>query len=167
MEFSRPEYCSGSLSLLQVIFWMWGSNPGAGSICHSAGRFLTSWVTREAWEYWSGQPTPSPGDLPNPGIKPGSLTLQVGSLPTELSGKSKGRRTRDQIANICWDIEKAVSEKHLLLLHWLHESLWLCGPQQTGKFLKRWEYHTTLPVSWEMCMQSRSENGLVQNWGKK
>ena len=28
-------------------------------------------------EYWSGQPFPSPGDLPNPGIKPGSPSLQV------------------------------------------------------------------------------------------
>ena len=38
-------------------------------------------------EYWSGLPCPSPGDLPNPGIKPGSLELQVDSLPTELPGK--------------------------------------------------------------------------------
>ena len=29
-----------------------------------AGRFFTSWATREAQEYWSGQPIPSPGDLP-------------------------------------------------------------------------------------------------------
>ena len=26
-------------------------------------------------EYWSGLPFPSPGDLPSPGIEPGSLTL--------------------------------------------------------------------------------------------
>ena len=32
-------------------------------------------------EYWSGQPFPSLGDLPNPGIKPRSPTLQVDSLP--------------------------------------------------------------------------------------
>ena len=37
--------------------------------------------------YWSGQPFPSPGDLPNPGITPRSPTLWVDSLPTELSGK--------------------------------------------------------------------------------
>ena len=30
---------------------------------------------------------PSPGDLPDPGIKPGSLPLQVDSLPAELPGK--------------------------------------------------------------------------------
>ena len=38
-------------------------------------------------EYWSGQPFPSPGDLLDPGIKPGSPALQADSLPTELSGK--------------------------------------------------------------------------------
>ena len=32
-----------------------------------AGRFFTSWATREAQEYWSGWPIPSPGDLPYPG----------------------------------------------------------------------------------------------------
>jgi len=41
----------------------------------------------EAQEYWSGYPILSPGDLPDPGIKPGSPALQVGSLETELSGK--------------------------------------------------------------------------------
>ena len=34
--------------------------------------------------YWSGLPVPSPGDLPNPGIEPGSPELQADSLPTEL-----------------------------------------------------------------------------------
>ena len=38
-------------------------------------------------EHWSGLPFPSPGDLPNPGMEPGSPVLQVDSLPTELSGK--------------------------------------------------------------------------------
>ena len=38
-------------------------------------------------EYWSGLPFPSPGDLPNPGIEPGSPTLQAGVLPSEPPGK--------------------------------------------------------------------------------
>ena len=38
-------------------------------------------------EYWSGYSFPSPGDLPKPGIEPGSSSLQVDSLPTKLSGK--------------------------------------------------------------------------------
>ena len=38
-------------------------------------------------EYWSGLPFPSPEDLPNPGIEPGSTELQVDSFPTEPPGK--------------------------------------------------------------------------------
>ena len=40
-------------------------------------------------EYWSGQPFPSPGDLPDPGIKPRSPALQADSLPAEPQGKPK------------------------------------------------------------------------------
>ena len=39
-------------------------------------------------EYWSGLPFSSPGDLPDPGIKPRSLTLEADSLPSEPPGKS-------------------------------------------------------------------------------
>ena len=38
-------------------------------------------------EYWSGLPFPSPGDLSNPGIEPGSPALQAHSLPAEPCGK--------------------------------------------------------------------------------
>ena len=41
-------------------------------------------------EYWSGQPFPSPGDLPNPGIKLRSPALQVDSLPAEPPGSPLG-----------------------------------------------------------------------------
>ena len=34
-------------------------------------------------EYWSGLPFPSPGDLPYPGIEPGSPTVQADALPSE------------------------------------------------------------------------------------
>ena len=40
-------------------------------------------------EYWIGEPFPSPGDLPNPGIEPRSPTLQADSLPAEPQGKPK------------------------------------------------------------------------------
>ena len=39
-------------------------------------------------EYWSGLPFPSPGDLPDPGIEPGSPTLQADALPSEPPGKA-------------------------------------------------------------------------------
>ena len=38
-------------------------------------------------EYWSGLPFPSPGDLPNPGIKPRAIALRPDSLPSEPPGK--------------------------------------------------------------------------------
>ena len=40
-------------------------------------------------EYWSGLLFPSPGDLPNPGIEPGSPALQTDALPSEPPGKSQ------------------------------------------------------------------------------
>ena len=40
-------------------------------------------------EYWSGLPLSSPGDRPNPGIKPGSPALAGGFFTTELSGKPR------------------------------------------------------------------------------
>ena len=40
-------------------------------------------------EYWSGQPFPSPEDLPNPGIEPRSSALQADSLPTKPQGKPR------------------------------------------------------------------------------
>ena len=42
---------------------------------------LTMGFSRQ--EYWSGLPFPSPGDLPDPGIEPGSPALQADTLPSE------------------------------------------------------------------------------------
>ena len=46
----------------------------------SPTRLLCPWGFSEQ-EYWSGLPFPSPRDLPDPGIKPGSPTLQADALP--------------------------------------------------------------------------------------
>ena len=71
-----------SLSLLQGIFqprdWT--------QVSHIVGVFFTNWANREAQEYWSGEPIPSPADLPNLGIEQGSPALQADSLAAELSG---------------------------------------------------------------------------------
>ena len=48
--------------------------------------WLTVHGTRQ--EYWSGLLFPSPGDLPNPGIKPWCPALQADPLPTKLWGTS-------------------------------------------------------------------------------
>ena len=54
-----------------------------------AGIFFTICATREVQEYWSGKPIPSPGELSDPGIEPGSPALQEDSSPSELHGKPK------------------------------------------------------------------------------
>ena len=48
------------------------------------GLFVTPWTMEfSRAEYWSGYPIPSPGNLPNPGIEPRSLTLWADSLQAE------------------------------------------------------------------------------------
>ena len=57
--------------------------------------------------------------------------------PNVQVGFRKGRGNRHQIANIHWIIEKArVPEKHLLLLHWLRQSLWCVDHNKLWKILK-------------------------------
>ena len=84
------------------------------------------------------------------------------------------KRQRNQRSNCQhpWDHRKSkrVPKKHLLLLYWPHQSLWLCGSQQTGNFFKRWEYQTTLTASWEICVQVKKqqlEPDVEQQTGSK
>ena len=49
--------------------------------------------------------------------------------------------------------KKENSRKHLLLFYWLRQHFWLWI---TTNF-KRWEYQTTLPASWEICMQVKKQ----------
>ena len=48
--------------------------------------------------------------------------------------------------------KREFKKKQLLLLYWLCQSL-----QKTGTFLKRWNYQTTLPASWEICRQVKEQ----------
>ena len=51
-------------------------------------------------ECWSGLPFPSPGDLPNPGIEPGSPTLQADALPFEPPWKSPAGKVMSLLFNM-------------------------------------------------------------------
>ena len=68
------------------------------------------------------------------------------------AGLWKGRGTRYQIAETCWNIEKSrelqKTSASLTMLKPL--TVWIIT--NCGKFLKRWEYQTILHVSWETCM---------------
>ena len=87
-------------------------------------------------------------------------------------GFRKGRGTRDEIANICWIIEKAreFQKKTSILLHWLCQSVWLYRSQQIVENSSREEYQTILPASWEICMQVKKqqlEQDMNQQTGSK
>ena len=70
-------------------------------------------------------------------------------LPDVHAGFRKGRGTRDQIANIRWIIERARELQKNIYFCFMAMlkplAVWITT--NSGKFLKRWEYQTTLPVS--------------------
>ena len=72
-----------SMEILQARILGWVAMPSSSQprdwtqVSHIAGRFFTIWASREAQEYWSEQHIFSPGDLPDPGIEPGSPALQI------------------------------------------------------------------------------------------
>ena len=53
-------------------------------------------------EYWSGQPFPTPGDLPDPGIELASPALQVDSLPSEPPAKFSDEKERLKVTGDLW-----------------------------------------------------------------
>ena len=67
-------------------------------------------------EYWSGLPFPSPGDLPNPGIEPGSPVLQADALPSE----PPGNHIRDQFRILFTEIITLVL--HFSVFTWIQTS---------------------------------------------
>ena len=80
-------------------------------------------------------------------------------IPDVQAGFRKGRGTTDQIANIHWIIEKArelQKKKYFCFIDYAkafeyvdHNKVW--------KFFKIWEYQTTWPASWEICMQVKMQ----------
>ena len=79
-------------------------------------------------------------------------------LPGVQLGFRKSRRTRDQIANICWIIEKVIEfQKNIYFCFIDYAKVFDCVDLNSGKFWKRWEYQTTWRASWETCMQVRKQ----------
>ena len=93
-------------------------------------------------------------------------------LPDVQAGFRKGRGTRDQIANICWIMEKQESSRKTSIsaLLTMPKPLTVWIKINCGKFWKRWEYQTTWPASWETCMQVRKQQlelDMEQQTGSK
>ena len=92
-------------------------------------------------------------------------------LPDVQAGFRKGRGTRDQIANIGWIIKKAREfQKNMYFCFIDYAKDFDCMITITSKFWKRWEYQTTWPASWEICMQVRKQQlelDMEQQTGSK
>ena len=74
-------------------------------------------------------------------------------LPDVQAGFRKGRGTRDQIANIHWIIEKPREfQKDIYYCFIDYAKIFVWIATNCGKFFKKWEYQTTSPTSWEICM---------------
>ena len=75
-EVPFPGVLANVLSRVQLIATPW-------TVAHQAPLSMEFYRQK----YWSGLPFTSPGDLPDPGIEPGSPTLQAVSLLSEPPGK--------------------------------------------------------------------------------
>ena len=79
-------------------------------------------------------------------------------LPDVQAGFRKGRGIRDQIATIRWIMEKAREFQkniYFCLIDYALLTVWITV--NCGKFLKRREYQTSLPASWETYMQVKKQ----------
>ena len=83
--------------------------------------------------YWSRLSFPSPGDLPDPGIEPGSPALQTDSLPSEPSGTPKCEsESCSVVSDSLWSMDYTV---HRILQARILE--WVAFPFSRGSFQPR------------------------------
>ena len=106
MDCSPPG--SSVRGILQTRTLEWAAMPSSrgsyqprdqAQVSRVSGGFFTIWVTSQVQEYWSGWPIPSPGDLPNPGVTPVSLTspaLAGGLFTTDATWSTQKNGTRSE-----------------------------------------------------------------------
>ena len=72
-------------------------------------------MTFSRQEHWSGLPFPSPGDLPDPGIEPGSPTLQADALPSETPGKlvEEFKGVREGVKSCNYNRDSEISKTYM------------------------------------------------------
>ena len=90
--------------------------------------------------------------------KPGFNSTVNCELSDVQAGFRKGRGTRDQIVNIRWITKKAIEFQkniYFCFIDYVKAFVWITT--NCGKFLKKWEYQATLPVSSETCMHDKKQ----------
>ena len=99
-------------------------------------------------EYWSGLPFPSPGDLPNPGIEPGSPALQIDTLPSAPPGTKEEAKVTQSCPTLC---DPMGYSTHGILQARVPE--WLAFPFSRGSSQPR-----------DRTQVSRITGGFFTNW---
>ena len=79
-------------------------------------------------------------------------------LPDVEAGFRKGRGTRDQFTNTCCITEKAREFQKIIYFCFIdYTEAFDCVGHNKLENSSRWEYQTTWPLSWEICMQVRKQ----------
>ena len=131
---------SGSFLLLRSPSPTDGLAKGKYRLCYSCGS--------QGKNTWVSFPSPVDHILSEPSTMTHPSWVALHGLAHSFREKTNKQKQNNNNNN---------NKTHLFLLYWLCQSLWLCGSQQTGKFLKRWVYQTTLLASWETFMQDKKQ----------
>ena len=114
------------------------------------------WFSRQ--ECWSGLPFPSPGDLPDPGIKLGSPALQADALSSKLPGKPSKLWSLANYQGSCRKPRLRVSHSEVQVAHW----------HWNGTEPLNWWDLMPIPgrwcQSWTELLDSRLESGGLESW---
>ena len=78
-------------------------------------------------------------------------------LPEVQAGFRNDRGTRDQIVNICWIIKKARELQKNIYCFIDYAKAFDCVDHNKVENSERWEYQTTFPASWEICLQIKKQ----------
>ena len=133
-----PPGCS-VMGILQARILEWVAMPTSRApsqprdwtqISRTAGRFFTVWAQK---------PIPSPGELHNPGIEPGSPLLQADSLPAELPGMPLITNKSLSLSTfVIWKFKLIINGKTPKSI-WLLSTSLLC--RQTGTIKIIWDVY--------------------------
>ena len=117
-SYSYPSTNKWSITFEFMIFCYPSVHQSLGYVRLSAIPWTVKSMEFSRPEYWSGQPFPSPGDLPNPGIKSRFPTLQADSRPAEPSGKPKNTGV-GSLSLLQWIFPIQESNQGLLHCRWI------------------------------------------------